>query len=203
MLEQQGTEDLFKETGVGERIKKEGLVHYGIELRFGVQDHRIAVHELTGRRTPTAYGHHQVVRGSTATRLSAGGEIHFEAKGISVHDLGPTPKIRCRKDHKEEELTYNFIAGRDRFRAVCRPSIPEGVLTGHECFYPFAWLEHRLQLAKLDYVTSFQTGATSPAETYVGLPTDLASKAVRPAVDHLVALAEIGGTRRKTGTTDL
>ena len=32
---EQGTADLLIETGVGERLKREGLIHHGIELRFG------------------------------------------------------------------------------------------------------------------------------------------------------------------------
>src|ERR1700674_4160329 len=32
---EQGTVALLTEMGVGERMKREGLVHYGIELRFG------------------------------------------------------------------------------------------------------------------------------------------------------------------------
>jgi len=34
-LLEQGTVDLMVETGVGERMKRQGLVHHGIELRFG------------------------------------------------------------------------------------------------------------------------------------------------------------------------
>ena len=32
---EQGTVDLLCETGVGERMKREGFLHHGIELRFG------------------------------------------------------------------------------------------------------------------------------------------------------------------------
>ncbi len=32
---EQNTVDLMVSTGVGERLKREGLVHHGIELRFG------------------------------------------------------------------------------------------------------------------------------------------------------------------------
>src|SRR4051812_50185676 len=32
---EQGTVDLLVETGVGERLEREGLVHEGLELRFG------------------------------------------------------------------------------------------------------------------------------------------------------------------------
>jgi p-hydroxybenzoate 3-monooxygenase len=38
---EQGTVDLLKETGVGERLKREGLVHHGVNLRFGGRTHRI------------------------------------------------------------------------------------------------------------------------------------------------------------------
>ena len=38
---EQGTVDLLKETGVGDRLKREGLTHYGVRLRFGGRTHRI------------------------------------------------------------------------------------------------------------------------------------------------------------------
>ena len=38
---EQGTVDLMVSTGVGERMKREGLVHQGIELRFSGRAHRI------------------------------------------------------------------------------------------------------------------------------------------------------------------
>ncbi len=45
---EQGTADLLDEIGVGDRMKKEGMVHHGLELRFGGQGHRIPLSELTG-----------------------------------------------------------------------------------------------------------------------------------------------------------
>ena len=38
---EQGTVDLLDAAGVGERLRREGLVHHGIELRFGGDGHRI------------------------------------------------------------------------------------------------------------------------------------------------------------------
>jgi p-hydroxybenzoate 3-monooxygenase len=43
---EQGTVDLLTESGVGERLKREGLVHYGIELRFSGRGHRAWNHNL-------------------------------------------------------------------------------------------------------------------------------------------------------------
>ena len=39
---EQGTVDLLRELGVADRLDREGLVHEGIELRFGGVGHRIA-----------------------------------------------------------------------------------------------------------------------------------------------------------------
>ena len=40
-LLEQGTVDILTETGVGDRLHREGLPHEGIELRFDGQGHRI------------------------------------------------------------------------------------------------------------------------------------------------------------------
>ena len=48
MLEQ-GTVDLLDAAGVGERMRREGLVHHGIELQFDGERHRIPL-ERAGRR---------------------------------------------------------------------------------------------------------------------------------------------------------
>jgi p-hydroxybenzoate 3-monooxygenase len=138
---EQGTADLMVETGVGERMKREGLVHHGIELRFQGKGHRIDFAELAEGRGVTVYGQHEVVKDLIAARLGAGGEIVFEARDVSVHDLdGPTPRIRFVKNGEPQELACDVIAGCDGFHGVCRPSIPEGVLTTFERVYPFAWL---------------------------------------------------------------
>src|SRR6185503_3078757 len=44
---EQGTVDLLEESGVGERMRREGMRHEGVILRFGGQSHRIALSELT------------------------------------------------------------------------------------------------------------------------------------------------------------
>src|SRR5271156_6997462 len=47
-LLEQGTVNLLNETGVGERLRRLGLTHHGIELRFGGRGHRIDLSGLTG-----------------------------------------------------------------------------------------------------------------------------------------------------------
>jgi len=138
---EQGTVDLLTEMGVGERMKREGLVHYGIELRFNGKGHRIDFKELTGGKGITIYSQHEVVKDLTNARLASRGPIFFEVENVSVHDLtSSTPKIHYRNDSQDFELSCDFIAGCDGFHGICRPSIPEGILTTYERVYPFGWL---------------------------------------------------------------
>jgi p-hydroxybenzoate 3-monooxygenase len=140
---EQGTVDLLTETGVGERMKREGLVHHGIELRFNGRGHRIDFKDLTGGKGITIYSQHEVVKDLTNARLAAGGAVLFEVEDVSVHDFDESssskPKIRFRKDGEACELTCDFIAGCDGFHGICRPSIAS-VLTEYERVYPFGWL---------------------------------------------------------------
>ena len=139
---EQGTVDVMVETGVGERLEREGLVHHGIELSFLGRRHRIDLSGLTGGKAITVYAQHEVIKDLIAARLAAGGQILFEVDGVSVHEIqSAAPKIRFReRAGGERELSCDFIAGCDGFHGVSRPSIPEGALTVFDRTYPFAWL---------------------------------------------------------------
>ena len=134
------TSELMIQTGVGERLQREGLVHRGVELRFGGRSHRIDFEDLTGRSI-TVYAQQEVIKDLVAARLAYGGEILFEAEALSVADLtGPQPRIRYRHSGIEQELACDFIAGCDGFHGVARTAIPADSLTLYERIYPFAWL---------------------------------------------------------------
>ena len=138
---EQGTVDLLNEAGVGARMRREGLVHHGIELRFSGRNHRIDFADLTGGHGVTVYGQHEVVKDLIAQRLADGGDIRFEVDEVSVHELeGTRPRIRFRHQGGPEELDCDFIAGCDGFHGVCRPSIPAVRLKTYDRHYPFAWL---------------------------------------------------------------
>jgi p-hydroxybenzoate 3-monooxygenase len=138
---EQGTADLLAETGVGERLAREGIVHHGLELRFEGAAHRIPLSELADGRTIVIYGQQRVVEDLTEARLAAGGRIHFEVADVSVHDIDSTePKIRYTLDGEPRELACDFIAGCDGFHGVCRPSIPAGALSVFDHVYPYGWL---------------------------------------------------------------
>jgi len=138
---EQGSVDLLNESGVGARLQREGLVHHGIELRFGGHGHRIDMTELTGGRSITVYGQQEVVKDLIRARIDAGGEILFEVDDVNITDLvSNAPKVMFTRDGERIELVCDIIAGCDGFHGVCRPSIPGGVLSTFERMYPFAWL---------------------------------------------------------------
>src|SRR3984957_17352991 len=74
---EQNTVDLLTELGVGDRMKREGLVHHGIELRFQCRGHRIDFQELTGRAI-TIYAQGEVVKDLIDARLTTKQPIMFE-----------------------------------------------------------------------------------------------------------------------------
>ena len=137
---EQGTVDLLVECGVGQRLRREGLVHHGIELRFGGEGHRIDLTALTGRSI-TVYGQQEVVKDLIAARVESGRPIHFDAREVAIEAFdGEHPRVRFQADGKRETIDCDFIAGCDGFHGMCRGSLPEGSFAVHERAYPFAWL---------------------------------------------------------------
>jgi p-hydroxybenzoate 3-monooxygenase len=137
---EQGTVDLLTECGLGDRMRREGLVHHGIELRFGGRGHRIDFPALTGGRAITVYAQQEVVKDLIAARLAAGGRILFEADDVSVHDIQTDrPHVRFLHGGEPMELQCRLLAGCDGFHGVCREAIPAGALSIYERVYPFAW----------------------------------------------------------------
>jgi len=139
---EQGTVDLLRDSGVGERMLREGSVHRGIHLRFDRRTHRIDFDALTGGRAITLYPQHEVIKDLVKARLDDGGTIRFGVADVTLHDVeGATPRIRYRdRDGAPRELACDFIAGCDGFHGVSRRSIPAARLTEHAHDYPFGWL---------------------------------------------------------------
>jgi len=145
---EQGTVDVLNATGVGERMTREGLVHRGIELRYGGRGHRIAFEELVPGRTITVYGQQEVVKDLIATRLADGGDVRFDVDDVRLDGIdSDKPRILFTENGEERTLDCDVIAGCDGFHGVSRPSIPEGVLSVYDHTYPFAWLGILAQVA--------------------------------------------------------
>jgi len=132
--------ELVDEIGMGARMRREGLVHEGLEISFAGQRRRIDLKALTGGKSIMVYGQQEFVKDFVAARLADGLPIHFEVSDVSVHDFdGDSPAIRfVDKNGKARQIECDFIAGCDGFHGICRPALPELVVFERE--YPFAWL---------------------------------------------------------------
>jgi p-hydroxybenzoate 3-monooxygenase len=138
---EQGTVDLLVESGLGERLLRERLVHHGIELRFEGRRHRIDLHGLTGGRSISVYGQQEVVKDLIAARLAARQPILFEVEEVGIRDLhADHPTVAYRHGGGVHQLHCDAVAGCDGFHGVSRSAVPPGVLTEYSCDYPFAWL---------------------------------------------------------------
>jgi p-hydroxybenzoate 3-monooxygenase len=137
---EQRTVDVLTDAGVADRLHREGMVHEGLELRFGGRGHRIDLAGLTGGRTITVYGQQEVVKDLIAARLESGLDLRFEVADVAVVDHeSDRPAVRFEHEGERVELRCDAIAGCDGFHGVCRPAIA-GALRVFEREYPFAWL---------------------------------------------------------------
>src|SRR5580704_18078578 len=138
---EQGSVDLLEAAGAGERLRREGLVHNGIRLRFGGSDHRVDFSALTGGRSITVYGQQEVVKDLIRLRLQHDNTTLFEVGDVQLHDIdSEQPHISFQHDGAAMSLICDFVAGCDGFHGVSRETIPPNVLTTYERDYPFAWL---------------------------------------------------------------
>ena len=138
---EQGTVDLMRQTGVGDRMMRDGFVHHGINLAFRGGMHRINLTELSGGRSVMVYAQHEVLKDLIAKRVADGGDVRFGVTDTKVDDfLTERPKISFTHEGEQESLECDFVIGADGSRTMCRFLIPQPeVRTDFFRQYPFAW----------------------------------------------------------------
>jgi p-hydroxybenzoate 3-monooxygenase len=138
---EQGTVDVLRAAGAGERMDREGLRHDGIELRFAKKRHRVDFPALTGGRSVMVYAQTEVCKDLIALQLKEGGPLLFEAEALAVEDVDTdSPRIRFRHDGGEDVLECAYVVGCDGFWGVSRKAIPAELTQVFERTYPFGWL---------------------------------------------------------------
>jgi p-hydroxybenzoate 3-monooxygenase len=137
---EQTTVDLLDGVGLGGRMRHDGLMHDGVELSFGGARHRIDFLGPTGQRV-MVYGQTEVTHDLMDARRAFGGESHYEALDVALHEFdGATPRVSWRDANGEHELECDFIAGCDGYHGVTRASVPPAAIETYERVYPFGWL---------------------------------------------------------------
>src|SRR5215468_4467281 len=127
------TVQLMHELGVGEGLKRQGLEHGGIELRFNGRGHRIDFRDLTAGKCVTIYAQHEVIKDLVAARLASNRPILFETTEVTLHSLDSTsPHVTFSHNGLTQRLDCDFIAGCDGFHGVSRSAIPSGILSVYD-----------------------------------------------------------------------
>jgi p-hydroxybenzoate 3-monooxygenase len=138
---EQGTVDVLRETGAGERMDAEGLRHDGIELRFDRRRHRVDFAALTGGRSVMVYAQTEVCKDLIALQLKEGGPLLFGAEALAVEGAdGDRPRIPFRHQGREDVLECDYAVGCDGFWGVARGAFPAALSRVFERTYPYAWL---------------------------------------------------------------
>jgi p-hydroxybenzoate 3-monooxygenase len=138
---EQGTVDVLRAAGAGERMDREGLRHDGIELRFDGTRHRVDFPALTGGSAVMVYAQTEVCKDLVALQLAEGGPLLFGAEALAVEDAdGEHPRVRFRHEGREDVLHCDYVVGCDGFWGVARKAVPAALSRVFERTYPYAWL---------------------------------------------------------------
>ena len=135
-----GTIETLEALGLDARMRREGMIDEGLDIRFRGKTIHLDLPELTGKKV-IIYGQQEVVKDLIAARLAAGQPLLFDAKVSELTGLeGERPKIHYSHEGREQILECDFIAGCDGFHGISRAAVPSGKITIYDRVYDFAWL---------------------------------------------------------------
>ncbi|MGW5777533.1 4-hydroxybenzoate 3-monooxygenase [Streptomyces sp. NPDC003863] len=139
ILEADAARDLV-ETGVSDRILREGHEHEGTVLRFGGRPHRIPFKELVGESV-WLYPQTDVFIDLADARERDGGTVHFGVRDTEVLDITTgAPRVRyTAPDGSRHEIRARYVVGADGSRSMCRNLVPEDRRVRYGKEYPYAW----------------------------------------------------------------
>jgi p-hydroxybenzoate 3-monooxygenase len=136
-----GTVDFIRQLGLDRRLRRDGLEHGGIELRFAGRGHRIALDELTDGKTVTIYAQTEIVKDFIAARLEQGHPLYFDFEIDRIAGLeSRSPSLQGHFEGDEVEVRCELVAACDGFHGIGRSSMPRGSFNTVDRSYPYAWL---------------------------------------------------------------
>ncbi len=138
---EQGSVEVLRAAGLGERMDREGLPHDGAAIVWaGRNSYFIDCWKHVGKRFMT-YGQTNIQEDLYAAADRRNAQLLDEA--LEVAPMAVTsakPWVRFRRGAREWRLDCDFVAGCDGYHGVSRSVIPGEVLRTYEKVYPFGWL---------------------------------------------------------------
>ncbi len=131
---------LLTDTGVSDRVLREGDQHHGTYFAFGGELHHIDFQELTGASV-WLYPQTEVFVDLANAREAAGADVRFGVSDVTVHGItGEQPSMRFTDaDGRVREVRCRYLVGADGSHSTCRHEIPRTHIRQYRKEYPFAW----------------------------------------------------------------
>ena len=131
---------LLVDTGVSDRVRRDGQAHDGIDLRFGGASHRVDFKGLVGESVQL-YPQTDVFIDLADARERDGGDVRFGIGDTRVVDItGDRPGILFTDaDRRPQQVSCDYVVGADGSHSICRSEIPEALRRHYFREYPFAW----------------------------------------------------------------
>lgn len=128
---------MLVDSGVSDRVLREGDQHRGIYLRYDGESHHIDFEKLTGASV-WLYPQTDVVMDLVAARQRDGGDVRFDVREVQVGDIVDRPTVTYSgADGLCHVLKASIVVGADGSRSICRELVADRQQFFRE--YPFAW----------------------------------------------------------------
>lgn len=128
---------LLLDSGVSDRVLRDGHEHQGIDIRFGGVSHRIDFQKLVGASC-WLYPQTDVFIDLHAARTRDGGDLRYGISDAAVTDHRDEPHVTYTDaDGRRHEITAELVVGADGSRSICRDLVADPQRYFRE--YPFAW----------------------------------------------------------------
>jgi len=128
---------LLLDSGVSDRVLRDGHEHQGIDLRFGGVSHRIDFQNLVGASC-WLYPQTDVFIDLHAARTRDGGDLRYGISDTEVTDPRTGPPVSyADAAGARHEVTAELVVGADGSRSICRDLVSDPQRYFRE--YPFAW----------------------------------------------------------------
>lgn len=131
---------LLVDSGVSDRVLREGQEHPGVDIGFGGNRHWVDFQDLVGASV-WLYPQTEIFVDLAAARRRDGGDVRFGITDTAVVDAsGDRPGILFTDDDgAAQEVRCDYVVGADGSRSITRQQLPAGVRRDYFREYPFAW----------------------------------------------------------------
>lgn len=132
--------EVLAQSGVSDRIYRDGMKHDGIEFHVDGQAHRFDFNKLVGKSV-YLYPQHEVLKDLVAARIRDGVTPLFEHTATTVEDAeSDKPRIVGANAHgKRFEIVADIVVGADGSGSIARIPVVGSQAGGYFREYPFAW----------------------------------------------------------------